>query len=331
MRSTCRRDFLRLSTGLAAGSCFCGSGLLAFPSDQTKEIPRRVFGRTELSVSILGLGGWHIGTQKDPAESIRIIQAAIDAGINFLDNSWDYGHGASEIRVGKALKDGYRQRAFVMTKFDSRNRQGALRQIEESLRRLDVDTIDLVQVHEVIRPEDADHHRQPCNAQQQAALRSPMHGEQQRVEPAQRIDANLGQQPAQDGRDRSPRRVIGRRQPEEERKDRSLDAKGAQEEQGGNGRIGSRPRGRQLPGQVGHVQGAREAVEQPGPQQEERRGELADRQVLDCPLDLPALAAEGHEPKGRDQHDLKEHIQVEHIASEERPVQPHQEDQVQGI
>jgi len=155
MRSTCRRNFLRLSTGLAAGSCFCGSGWLAFPSDQSKEIPRRILGRTELSVSILGLGGWHIGTQKDPAESVRIIQAAIDAGINFLDNSNDYNKGQSEIRMGQAIK-GRRDKVVLMTKFNARDKRGALKELEESLRRLQTDYLDIWQIHSVERVEDPD-------------------------------------------------------------------------------------------------------------------------------------------------------------------------------
>ena len=121
----------------------------------TGSMPYRTLGRTGEWVSLIGLGGAHLARPSEP-EAIRLIRTALDQGVNFLDNSWDYHEGASEIRMGKALKDGYRQKAFLMTKFDSRNRQGALRQIEESLRRLDVDTIDLVQVHEVIRPEDAD-------------------------------------------------------------------------------------------------------------------------------------------------------------------------------
>jgi aryl-alcohol dehydrogenase-like predicted oxidoreductase len=116
-------------------------------------MPYRTLGRTGERVSLIGLGGAHLG-RISGQEAIRIIRSALDQGVNFLDNSWDYYGGASERRMGKALKDGYRQRAFVMTKFDSRSSQGAARQIEESLRRLQVDTIDLLQVHEVIRPDD---------------------------------------------------------------------------------------------------------------------------------------------------------------------------------
>ena len=117
-------------------------------------MPYRTLGRTGEMVSLVGLGGYHLGTQPDETESIKIIRTALESGINFLDNSWDYNEGASEIRVGKALKDGYRQKAFVMTKIDGRTNKVAAQQIDESLRRLQVDTVDLLQFHEVIRPED---------------------------------------------------------------------------------------------------------------------------------------------------------------------------------
>jgi aryl-alcohol dehydrogenase-like predicted oxidoreductase len=105
---------------------------------------------------MVGLGGYHIGSQKDEQESIRIIRTALDSGINFLDNCWDYNGGESEVRMGKALRDGYRQRAFVMTKIDGRTKKAAAAQIEESLQRLQTDHIDLLQFHEIIRMEDPD-------------------------------------------------------------------------------------------------------------------------------------------------------------------------------
>lgn len=122
---------------------------------QEQSMPRRALGRTGEQVSLVGLGGAHLGRVSEQ-EAIRIVRTALDEGVSFLDNSWDYYGGASEERVGKALRGGYREKAFVMTKFDSRSRTGAARQIDESLRRLGVDTIDLVQMHEVIRPEDPD-------------------------------------------------------------------------------------------------------------------------------------------------------------------------------
>ncbi|PYX95692.1 MAG: aldo/keto reductase [Acidobacteria bacterium] len=122
---------------------------------QTKgEMPRRTLGHTGEKVSIVGLGGYHIGMQSDEQESIRIIRTALDDGINFLDNCWDYNGGQSEIRMGKALRDGYRQKAFLMTKIDGQTSKAAAQQIEESLRRLQTDHIDLLQFHEVIRDTD---------------------------------------------------------------------------------------------------------------------------------------------------------------------------------
>jgi aryl-alcohol dehydrogenase-like predicted oxidoreductase len=118
--------------------------------------PTRTLGRTGEKVSIVGLGGYHIGMQSDEQESIRIIRTALDGGINFLDNCWDYNGGQSEVRMGKALRDGYRQKAFLMTKIDGRTKKAAAQQIEESLRRLQTDRIDLLQFHEIIRDEDPD-------------------------------------------------------------------------------------------------------------------------------------------------------------------------------
>jgi aryl-alcohol dehydrogenase-like predicted oxidoreductase len=117
----------------------------------------RTLGRTGEKVSAIGVGGWHLGLPKvDEQLAIRIVRTALDRGINFLDNSWDYNDGASELRMGKALRDGYRAKAFVMTKIDGRNRKEATRQLDESLRRLGIDCIDLVQHHEIIRFEDPD-------------------------------------------------------------------------------------------------------------------------------------------------------------------------------
>ena len=118
-------------------------------------IPLRDLGRTGEKVSAIGLGGWHLGLgHVDEALAIRIVQSAVDRGITFLDNSWDYNDGASELRVGKALRDGYRDRVFLMTKIDGRSQKEATRQLDESLRRMKTDRIDLVQHHEVIRYDD---------------------------------------------------------------------------------------------------------------------------------------------------------------------------------
>ena len=116
----------------------------------------RKLGTTGERVSAIGLGGYHIGVPRDENEGIRIIRSAVDRGINFLDNSCDYHNGGSEIRMGKALKDGYRKRVFLMTKYNGRTRQAAAQQIETSLKRMQVDVIDLIQFHENIRMEDPD-------------------------------------------------------------------------------------------------------------------------------------------------------------------------------
>ncbi len=121
-----------------------------------EHIPYRILGRTDERVSIIGLGGAHIGTQDDPKESMRIIRTALDNGINFLDNCWDYNGGKSEERMGAALQDGYRNKAFLMTKIDGRDRKTAASQIAQSLKRLRTDHIDLLQFHEVIRTSDPD-------------------------------------------------------------------------------------------------------------------------------------------------------------------------------
>jgi predicted aldo/keto reductase-like oxidoreductase len=148
-----RREFLEM--GVAA-TLAAGAGKIAWAADTKPEVPRRTLGRTGEKVSMVGLGGYHIGSQKDEQESIRIIRTALDNGINFLDNCWDYNDGESEVRMGKALRDGYRQRAFVMTKIDGRTKKAAAQQVEESLRRLQTEHIDLLQFHEIIRMEDPD-------------------------------------------------------------------------------------------------------------------------------------------------------------------------------
>jgi aryl-alcohol dehydrogenase-like predicted oxidoreductase len=115
----------------------------------------RELGSTGEKVSAIGIGGWHLGIKNvDEALAIRIVRTAIDGGINFLDNCWDYNDGASEVRMGKALRDGYRSKAFLMTKIDGRSRRSAADQLDESLRRFGVDHIDLVQHHEILRYED---------------------------------------------------------------------------------------------------------------------------------------------------------------------------------
>ena len=119
------------------------------------QMPMRTLGHTGVSVSLIGLGGWHLGFKSiDEDLSIRIIRTAIDNGINFMDNCWDYNEGASEIRMGKALRDGYRERVFLMTKIDGRTKEEATKQLDESLRSMKTDHVDLVQHHEILRYED---------------------------------------------------------------------------------------------------------------------------------------------------------------------------------
>ena len=142
-----RRDALSTLGWAAAAAAVQG---------QSNGMIYRTLGKTGEKVSAIGLGGSHIGAPKDPAEGIRIIRSAVDRGITFLDNCWDYREGECERRMGLALRDGYRRKCFLMTKFDGRTREAAARQIEESLQRLQTDTIDLMQYHENIRLEDPD-------------------------------------------------------------------------------------------------------------------------------------------------------------------------------
>lgn len=124
-------------------------------SQHSTQMPMRTLGRTGVQVSLIGLGGWHLGFKYiDDHLAVRIIRSAIDNGINFMDNCWDYNEGASEIRMGNALKDGYRDRVFLMTKIDGRTKEEAAKQLDESLKRMQVDHIDLVQHHEILRYED---------------------------------------------------------------------------------------------------------------------------------------------------------------------------------
>ncbi|BBD57800.1 twin-arginine translocation pathway signal [Nostoc sp. HK-01] len=160
-----RRDLLKIASasglgtvGLAASTGLSKQALAQNQPNQTKtgEMIYRQLGRTGERVSVIGLGGHHIGRPKDEEEGIRLIRTAIDRGINFMDNSWDYHNGGSEIRMGKALRDGYRQKVFLMTKIDGRTKEAAAKQINDSLKRLQSDRIDLLQHHEIIRMEDPD-------------------------------------------------------------------------------------------------------------------------------------------------------------------------------
>jgi aryl-alcohol dehydrogenase-like predicted oxidoreductase len=147
-----RRDFLRLTVATTVALTTLPQVLAA---EKKGDIPYRTLGRTGEKISAIGVGGFHIGNPPED-EGIRIVRTAIDSGINFMDNSWDYHDGGSEVRMGKALKDGYREKAFLMTKIDGRTKASAAKQIDESLKRLQTDHVDLMQFHEIIRMEDPD-------------------------------------------------------------------------------------------------------------------------------------------------------------------------------
>lgn len=149
-----RRGFLKTSaivTGAAAAHRYL------YAEGAGAGIPTRALGRTGEHVSSIGLGGYHIGQSKlsDDA-AVQLIRQAVDRGITFLDNCWDYNDGTSEARMGKALAGGYRNKVFLMTKIDGRTKQSCAQQIDESLQRLQTDHVDLMQFHEVIRLEDPD-------------------------------------------------------------------------------------------------------------------------------------------------------------------------------
>jgi uncharacterized protein len=145
-----RRRFLEIAASIT-GMCAVRAKLWA--AEERGGIPYKTLGSTGEKVSSIGLGGYHIGRPADEV-SIRIIRTAIDGGINFMDNCWDYNDGASEVKMGKALRDGYRQKVFLMSKIDGRDKKTAAAQIDESLKRLQTDHIDLMQMHEVIRMND---------------------------------------------------------------------------------------------------------------------------------------------------------------------------------
>jgi aryl-alcohol dehydrogenase-like predicted oxidoreductase len=170
-----RRAFLRLAAAAAALAASGRSRSASADPQSTGEVPRgpagggprpdafklrpgatmplRQLGRTGVQVSLLGLGGYHLGVPSE-AEAMRMVHEAMDHGVTFFDNCWDYNGGESERRLGKALQGSARQRAFVMTKIDGRTARGATEQLDQSLRRLRTDHVDLLQIHEVIRPTD---------------------------------------------------------------------------------------------------------------------------------------------------------------------------------
>jgi uncharacterized protein len=157
-----RRDFLKTATAASVSAAIPLNAQTPQPPTQPIKRPEspnmiyRELGTTGERVSAIGMGGYHLGKQKDSAESIQLIHAGVDRGITFLDNCWDYNDGISEVRMGQALRNGYRQKVFLMTKMDGRTADEYNKQLEQSLGRLQTDMIDLVQFHEVIRMEDPD-------------------------------------------------------------------------------------------------------------------------------------------------------------------------------
>jgi aryl-alcohol dehydrogenase-like predicted oxidoreductase len=170
-----RRDWLK-RVG-AWGSLAALSGLVRLPWDraeaigshggqrETETIPRRPLGQTGLEVSVLCLGGYHLGTVASKPEAARLLDEALDAGVNFMDNAWEYHDGRAEEWMGAALK-GKRQQVVLMTKVCShgRDKKIAMQQLEQSLRRLQTDYLDLWQIHEVVYPDDPDRHFAPGGA-----------------------------------------------------------------------------------------------------------------------------------------------------------------------
>ena len=167
-----RRKFIENATLAAGAVAFAGKNVeinaqtkmaenteAQLPTPETKlegEMIYRMLGSTGEKVSAIGMGGFHLSKPKTDAEAVKLIRTAVDRGITFIDNCWDYADGVSEIRAGKALRDGYRNKVFLMSKIDGRDKKSAAKQIDESLLRLQTDHVDLMQFHEIIRFEDPD-------------------------------------------------------------------------------------------------------------------------------------------------------------------------------
>jgi predicted aldo/keto reductase-like oxidoreductase len=150
-----RREFLQAS--LAVGSSAGLSTIVEGAEDAAKGLPTRALGKTKERVSLLCLGGWHIGSVKDEKEAVRIMHAALDGGMTFFDNAWDYHDGGSEVVMGKALAAaGKRKKCFLMTKNCGRDAKVVKQHLEDSLKRLQTDVIDLMQFHEINYDNDPD-------------------------------------------------------------------------------------------------------------------------------------------------------------------------------
>ena len=176
-----RRDFVERLGFIGAAAFAAGHALTALGQENSAaaaefstpenlaskgEIPRRKFGKTGEVVSVIGLGGHTFATAKTPEESIRIVQEAVDNGVTFMDNAWEYHEGRSEELMGKALAGGRRDKVFLMTKLctHGRDKKVAMQQLEDSLRRLQTDHLDLWQIHEVVYENDPERHFAPGGA-----------------------------------------------------------------------------------------------------------------------------------------------------------------------
>jgi uncharacterized protein len=148
-----RRNFVNRALSVAA---LADRVIAQTSSAAATGMPMRVLGRTGVRVSIVGIGGWHIGAVPDKKEAVRIMHAAIDEGINFFDNAWDYQDGGAETVMGEALAGGKRNKVFLMTKNCERDYKGSMKNLEDSLRRLKTDRLDLWQFHEMVYDNDPD-------------------------------------------------------------------------------------------------------------------------------------------------------------------------------
>jgi predicted aldo/keto reductase-like oxidoreductase len=154
---TTRRSFLHKAAGAATVAALADRVLASTSDASATGVPTRKLGRTGEQVSVICLGGWHLGAVADEAVAVRMVHTAIDEGVTFLDNAWDYHDGRAEEVMGKALaQGGYRNKAFLMTKNCERDYEGSRKCLEDSLRRLRTDVIDLWQFHEMVYDSDPD-------------------------------------------------------------------------------------------------------------------------------------------------------------------------------
>jgi predicted aldo/keto reductase-like oxidoreductase len=147
MKKTNRREFVRNISSVALGASILP---LTSAKSKTMSLPKRVLGRTGEKVTILGIGGFHVAADFVTDEvAIQIIRTSIDRGVNFMDNAWSYQKGRSETLMGQALKDGYRKKVLLMTKLMARTVEDAKKQLETSLKRFQLDAVDLMQFHAI--------------------------------------------------------------------------------------------------------------------------------------------------------------------------------------